>query len=135
MSDSYKRPIPSDAGGFISLDEMNELTKNHDDDHVNQKSFGTHVKAMCYGKDKVLELLDQPGAVALRIYYGIKVDTDGDGRKEKKMILVAVNEEGDDILPTPITETDKTVAVAKTLEAKILDSGVPCPEYCSGKLP
>lgn len=135
MSDSYKRPIPSDAGGFISLDEMNELTKNHDDDHVNQKSFGTHVKAMCYGKDKVLELLDQPGAVALRIYYGIKIDTDGDGIKEKKMILVAVNEEGDDILPTPITETDKTVAVAKTLQAKILDSGVPCPEYCSGKRP
>ncbi|MGO4291508.1 hypothetical protein [Chitinophaga sp. RAB17] len=135
MSDSYKRPIPSDAGGFISLDEMNELTKNHDDDHVNQKSFGTHVKAMCYGKDKVLELLDQPGAVALRIYYGIKIDTDGDGIKEKKMILVAVNEEGDDILPTPITETDKTIAVAKTLQAKILDSGVPCPEYCSGKRP
>lgn len=133
MSDSYKRPIASDTGGYISLDEMNELTGNHDADHANQKSMEPHVKAMCFGKDKILELLDQPGATALRIYYGIKIDVDGDGRKEKKMVLVAVNEEGDDILPveTPPTATG---AVAKTM-ALILDQGVPCPQYCSGKRP
>lgn len=136
MSDFPKRPIPSDAGGFISLEEMNTLTKNHDDDHANQKSFGTHVKAMCFGRDKILELLDQPDAVALRIYYGIKVDTDGDGIKEKKMILVAVDSEGNDIVPTE--EDAKAVtggAVSKAMMAKILDSGIPCPEFCSKPKP
>lgn len=133
MSDSSKRPIPSDAGGFISLEEMNELTGNHDAEHANQKSLDTHVKAMCFGKDKVLELLDQPGATALRIYYGIKIDTDGDGIKEKKMILVAVDEEGNDILPVEAAPT-ASGAVAKTM-ALILDQGMPCPQYCSGKKP
>ncbi|SEW50843.1 hypothetical protein [Chitinophaga arvensicola] len=131
MSDFPKRPIPSDTGAFISLDEMTTLTKNHDDDHVNQKSFGTHVKAMCFGKDKIIELLDQPGATALRIYYGIKIDTDGDGIKEKKMILVAVDEHGNDILPSETPASGPEGIVAKGAMALILDSGMPCPEYCS----
>lgn len=134
MSDSYKRPISSDTGGFISLERMNELTGNHDAEHANQKSMEPHVKAMCFGKDKILELLDQPGATALRIYYGINIDTDGDGIKEKKMILVAVDEEGDDILPVEAAPT-ASGAVAKTMQAKILDEGMPCPQYCSGKRP
>jgi hypothetical protein len=135
MSDATKRPIPSDAGAFISLEEMNQLTKNHDDEHANQKSLDPHVKAICFGKDKVLELLDQPGATALRIYYGLKIDTDGDGIKEKKMVLVAVDENGDDIVPVEAAPT-ATGAVAKTMNtAKILDQGVPCPQYCSGKRP
>jgi hypothetical protein len=135
MSDFPKRPIPSDTGAFISLEEMTTLTNNHDEDHVNQKSFGTHVKAMCFGKDKIIELLDQPGATALRIYYGIKVDTDGDGIKEKKMILVAVDEEGNDILPSETTNAAPGGVVSKGAMAKILDSGLPCPEYCSKPKP
>jgi len=134
MSDSYKRPISSDTGGFISLERMQELTGNHDAEHANQKSLEPHVKAMCFGKDKILELLDQPGATALRIYYGIHIDTDGDGIKEKKMVLVAVNEEGDDILPVEAAPSP-TGAVAKTAPALILDEGMPCPQYCSGKRP
>lgn len=135
MSDSSKRPIPSDAGEFISLEEMTELTSNHDAEFVAQKSLGDHVKAMCFGKDKIIELLDQPNAVALRIYYGIKIDTDGDGIKEKKMVLVAVDDKGNDILP-PSQEEAKAAAAAgiqsKGLSGKILDAGIPCPTYCSG---
>ncbi|PSL43325.1 hypothetical protein CLV51_10814 [Chitinophaga niastensis] len=141
MSDSTKRPIPSDAGAFISLEEMNTLTRNHDDDHAiasaNQKSLtGHHIKAMCFGKDKVLELLDHPDATALRIYYGLKVDTDGSGVKEKKMVLVAVDSDGNDILPTPEVPATATGAVAKSMStAKILDAGLPCPDYCGGTKP
>ncbi|RFS18837.1 hypothetical protein DVR12_26000 [Chitinophaga silvatica] len=135
MSESKKRPIPADTGAFISLEEMNVLTDNHDAEFAAQKSFGQHVKAICFGRDKIIELLDQPGAVALRIYYGLKIDTDGDGIKEKKMVLVAVDEEGNDILP-PSAEQAKAAAAAgiqsKELSAKILDAGVPCPTFCSG---
>ena len=136
MSDSTKRPIPSDAGAFISLEEMNVLTKNHDDQHANQKSLDPHIKAICFGKDKVLELLDQPGATALRIYFGLKIDTDGDGIKEKKMVLVAVDENGNDILPVPQDAAALSSGIqSKTMQAKILDAGLPCPSYCGGKLP
>jgi hypothetical protein len=135
MNDSTKRPIPSDAGAFISLEEMNALTDNHNAEFAAQKSIDPHVKAICFGKDKVIELLDQPGAVALRIYYGLKIDTDGDGIKEKKMVLVAVNENGDDILP-PSAEEAKAAAASgvqsKELSGKILDAGLPCPQFCTG---
>ncbi|MFY0255696.1 hypothetical protein ACDQ55_17275 [Chitinophaga sp. 30R24] len=134
MGNSTKKTISSDTGAFISLAEMKTLTKNHDDDHANQKSFDSHVRAMCFGKDKIIELLDQPGAVALRIYYGIKIDTDGDGIKEKKMILVAVDEHGNDIVPseTPaVAPADGIVSKAMAM-GKILDSGLPCPQFCSG---
>lgn len=131
MSDSTQRPIPADAGGFISREEMEILCKNHDDEHAQQKSMGTHVKAMCFGKDKVMELLNHPDCTALRIYYGLKIDTDGDGIKEKKMVLVAVDSEGNDILPPG--GDPATGAVAKSMTtARILDQGLPCPTYCSG---
>ncbi|MBO9731091.1 MAG: hypothetical protein J7623_20810 [Chitinophaga sp.] len=140
MSDSNKRPIPSDAGAFISLDEMNILTKNHDDDHAaasaHQKTLNPHIKAICFGRDKVLELLDQPGATALRIYFGLKIDTDGDGIKEKKMVLVAVDEKGNDILPLPEDPAALSSGIqSKSMQAKILDAGLPCPSYCNGKQP
>lgn len=131
MSDSTKRPIPADAGGFISREEMEILTKNHDDEHANQKSLDGHVKAMCFGKDKVIELLSHPDCTAVRIYYGLKIDTDGDGIKEKKMVLVAVDSEGNDILPP--AEDKATGSVAKSMStARILDQGLPCPAYCTG---
>ncbi|WP_161964321.1 MULTISPECIES: hypothetical protein [Chitinophaga] len=131
MSDSTQRPIPADAGGFISREEMEILTKNHDDEHAQQKALGGHVKAMCFGKDKVMELLDHPDCTALRIYYGLKIDTDGDGIKEKKMVLVAVDSDGNDILPP--AGDPATGSVAKSMvSAKILDQGLPCPQYCSG---
>ncbi|NSL86573.1 hypothetical protein [Chitinophaga solisilvae] len=134
MSDSPRRPIPADAGDFISRAEMDLLCKNHDDDHANQKSLNGHVKAMCFGKDKIQQLLDQPGCTAVRIYYGLKIDTDGDGIKEKKMVLVAVDEDGNDILPP--AGDPATGAVAKSMSsALILDQGIPCPEYCSTKPP
>ncbi|HVI43342.1 MAG TPA: hypothetical protein VM802_00665 [Chitinophaga sp.] len=135
MSDYAKRPIPSDAGGFISREEMDLLTKNYDDEHAvqNQKSFKGHVKAMCFGKDKIIQLLSHPDCVAVRIYYGLKIDTDNDGIKEKKMVLVAVDKNGNDILPPPVDK--HTGSVAKSMSASramILDDGHPCPDYCSG---
>ncbi|CAL1518343.1 hypothetical protein [Chitinophaga sp. MM2321] len=134
MSEFTKRPIPSDAGGFISREEMDVLTKNHDDEHANQKSLNGHIKAMCFGKDKVVELLNHPDCTALRIYYGVKIDTDGDGIKEKKMILVAVDANGNDILPP--SGDAATGSVAKSMSsALILDQGLPCPDYCGGNPP
>ncbi|WP_143310838.1 hypothetical protein [Chitinophaga vietnamensis] len=139
MNDSpQRRPIHSDAGGFISREEMDTLCQNYDNEHASQKSMGTHVKAMCFGRDKVIELLSQPGATALRIYYGLKVDTNGDGIKEKKMVLVAVDENGNDILPPHAAQDsngNQIMAKSMAAQAVILDGGLPCPQYCTGNPP
>ncbi|RAJ79214.1 hypothetical protein CLV59_106275 [Chitinophaga dinghuensis] len=129
MSDSQsKRPSIADAGGFISKERMQTLLTNYEKDHADQKATDI-VKAMCFSKDKVLELLADDRAVGLRIYYGIHIDTDGDGIKEKKMVLVATDANGDDILPADVTLDGGIQAKSAGL---ILDDGLPCPNYCGG---
>ncbi|NIG56112.1 hypothetical protein [Chitinophaga sp. Cy-1792] len=121
-----KRPNISEFGGFISKDEMDRLLGNYSDDHGDQKS-PDFVKAMCFSKDKVLELLAQNNAAGLRIYYGLHL-TD-DNQREKKMVLVATDADGCDILPTGVTSGD--LMGSKGGSGLILDQGVPCPQFCS----
>ncbi|MCW3465599.1 hypothetical protein [Chitinophaga nivalis] len=127
--------LNAESGDFISLDEMQLLCKNHDEDnarsHAQQKSMKQPVRAIYFGKEKVMQLLSHPDCIGLRIYYGLKIDTDGDGIKEKKMVLVAVDEHGNDILPAA-TPAGAGNNVAKSMSrAAILDGGVPCPEFCT----
>jgi hypothetical protein len=124
-----KKPFPPDAGEFISLDEAMKLRLNYDNDQT-QKKKKDFTKAFAFGKDKVIELLSHPECVGLRIYYGIKIDSDGDGIKEKKMVLVGVDKNGDDILPAGPTDA---VAKAAGSTALVLDGGLPCPVSCSTK--
>jgi len=129
MSDSQsKRPSIADAGGFISKDRMNELLSNYEKEHANQKGTDI-VKAMCFSKDKVLELLADDRAVGLRIYYGVHINTDGEEMREKKMVLVATDANGNDILPADVTLDGGVQAKSANL---ILDDGLPCPTYCGG---
>ncbi|MBV7529953.1 hypothetical protein [Chitinophaga sp. sic0106] len=121
------RPSISEAGGFISKERMDTLLGNYAAEHADQKS-ADFVKAMCFSKDKVLELLADDRAAGLRIYYGIHIDTDGDGIKEKKMVLVATDANGDDILPAGVSLD----GVQSKDMALILDEGLPCPQYCGG---
>lgn len=129
MSTNAKKPFPPDAGEFISLETAMKLRLNYDNDQ-SQKKKKDYTKALCFSKDKVIELLSHPDCVALRIYYAIKIDTDGDGVKEKTMVLVAVDKNGDDILPAGPTEA---VAKGAGSTALLLDGGLPCPLYCSTK--
>ncbi|MBV8251188.1 MAG: hypothetical protein JO154_01175 [Chitinophaga sp.] len=129
MSDSQsKRPSIADAGGFISKERMNELLSNYEKEHAGQKATDI-VKAMCFSKDKVLELLADDRAAGLRIYYGVHIDAEGDQIKEKKMVLVATDADGNDILPADVTLDGGIQAKSANL---ILDEGLPCPNYCGG---
>lgn len=66
----------------------------------------------------VNKLLSAEGCTFLRIYYGMKKDNNTDA------ILVAVNANGEDILPS-----DSSVTVSGT-NALILEDGFRCPEAC-----
>lgn len=88
-------------GGMISLQEAAGLTANYRAAHAGQ------VLASFYGKDHIQALLNQTGAMGIRIYYGI------DNQGEKQMVLVAADANGNDIL------------------GLTLEQGYPCPKYCS----
>jgi hypothetical protein len=95
-----KEYVPT-SGEFITPQEAAAMTAKYRDKNPNK------VKAHYLGKTKIQQLLDQSGAVGIRIYYGI------DETNKQQVILVGVNSSGNDIL------------------SLILDRGMPCPSDCS----
>ncbi|MFN3444881.1 MAG: hypothetical protein ACK44D_04005 [Bacteroidia bacterium] len=87
----------------ISLAEASELTANYRNAQTDD-----YIKAEYFGKNAVLDLLDQDACVGMRIYYG--QDTSG----VKKLVLVGVDGSGDDLV-----------------SGVILEYGIPCPTSCS----
>jgi hypothetical protein len=71
----------------------------------------------------VQKLLATEGAAFLRVYYGMKENDEVDA------ILVAVNAEGEDILPSA------TTSLVTSDGALILEDGFRCPEFCPGDSP
>ena len=83
----------------ISLAEAAALTKSY--------RAASEEKAGAFHKDQVLELLNQPGCVALRIYYGRQADG------KPALVLTGVDK----------ADSDITAGV-------ILEQHLPCPPYC-----
>ena len=85
----------------IGLAEAAALTKSYRAAKVSEE------KAGAFHKDQVLELLNQPGCVALRIYYGHQADG------TPALVLTGMDKEDKDV-------TGGT----------ILEEHFPCPPYC-----
>ena len=68
-----------------------------------QKIDVANPKAHAFGREKILEVLDQIDCVGLKIYHGLE-----DGKKT--LVLVGVNDEGDDIVSG--LKIDKSIACA-----------------------
>lgn len=69
-------------------------------------------KAHAFGKNKIEELLDQTDCVGFRAYYAI------DNTGAKQLVLVGINEDGEDLH-----------------DGIILDKSVPCPVACDEASP
>lgn len=89
-------------GEFISIDKGGQLTAAW------RGGGNGDIKGGFLGKDKIQELLDQSGAMGIRIYFG--QDTRGD----KTVVLVAADADENDILANNL----------------VLDQIVPCPNRC-----
>ena len=71
-----------------------------------------------FEKEAIQRLLDTPGCVSFRIYYGMKADDQVDA------ILVAADAEGKDMLPNLTTDASDTD------DPVILEDGYRCPDLC-----
>ena len=69
------------------------------------------------------QLLAQPGVFGMRIYHGL----DKNGRY--RMVLVGVDQNGDDIVKAPPKRGTAKARAAG--DAFLLDSHFPCPPFCA----
>ena len=76
-----------------------------------------------FEKDVIQKLLNTTGCASFRIYYGMKADEQVDA------ILVAVDAEGNDILP-PLAN-----AATGTTDPVIIEDGYRCPDDCPPSSP
>ncbi len=82
--------------------------------YVNSSRFSanSNIKAHLVGKNKINDLLNQSGCLALRIYYITKISG---GISTPDLVVVGVDKDGNDILAN----------------AKVLNSMLPCPSHCA----
>ncbi len=98
-------------GGFVSEALLKKWIQQHEDHHA--------VKAHFYGKEILTKILNRPGCMGIRIYYGI------DDSAKKQLILIGADEKGKDLWPSSSTGKLKGTNVDGA------DQGVPCPPWCS----
>lgn len=92
----------------ISLNEAAELTQRFRD---NLPVIDNTI-AEYFGRSALEDLLSQNSCVGIRIYYGI------DSSTKKRLVIVGVNSEGNDLF-----------------EGNLLEHGGICPLYCSENNP
>jgi hypothetical protein len=90
-----------DEGQFITLEEAVEWTRNYRDANP------TGVKGHFYGKEKLMDILNQSGAMGIRIYQAI------DNSGAECLVLVAADAEEGDLY-----------------DGLLLERGFPCPPIC-----
>lgn len=87
----------------ISLTEASELTANY-----RNAQTGSYIKAEYFGKNAILDLLNQDSCIGMRVYYGL--NSEG----VQKLVLVGVDTNGDDLT-----------------SGLIMEHGLLCPTNCS----
>jgi hypothetical protein len=90
-------PLTGNEDHDIDLSTASDWTANYRATVPTTAILGNY-----FGKTAVQELLDQEGAIGIRIYYAI----DGDG--EKRLILVGVDGDGDDLYEGALAELART---------------------------
>ena len=88
-----------DEGSIVTLDEAAGWTANYRETITTGEIIGQFV-----GREKLLEILNQPGCKGIRIYYGIGDDG------LKNMILVGATADEDDMIEGIIVEKIKPSA-------------------------
>jgi hypothetical protein len=102
-------PTPSN---FISFTEGGKMTRRYRQIHL----LPGYIKGGLFPKAVIQTLLDQPGCVGMRFYYGINDDF------RQALILVGVDAAGNDMVTEPSGGLPGNVC---------LDVSAPCPPLCS----
>jgi hypothetical protein len=102
-------------GSPVTLATAKKWTKNYRD-----KNEGKEViKAHFFGKEKIIQLLDLPESVGIRMYYGVNDEN------ENVLLLVGTKADQNNILPQ-----DENEMIDGSSGAMVLDVSSWCPPFC-----
>jgi hypothetical protein len=122
----------------IPLDQAAAMTRRYRENKtiILKPEYPPEILALCetFNKDAIVALGDIPGAVGIRIYYGMDEDL------LCHAILVAVDDKGADILPPAATGTTAARALAALDDdddddGDILEDSLRCPTVCPPESP
>ncbi len=99
--------LPEKKDQTVTLDNASKLTASY-----RKANPGSAIKAAGFWRESVQKILDQPGCVALRAYFGQNPDG------SPALVLVGVDQKGDDL----------TAGV-------LSDEHFPCPPFCAAPNP
>lgn len=97
----------ADAGQFISLEQAKQFVANY----KNLPGSGP-IRAHGFGKNKLLEVINQPNAIGARFYHGYEQLPNGTFKQN--LVVIGVNAANEDIMDTN----------------KILEFSNTCPPSC-----
>lgn len=135
-----KKKFATDTGEFVSEEEAKRLRGNFCSRSKRRWNHDEYTQGYFFGRDRLLALLNcQDDIAGLRIFYG--ADTDNDGIDDHKMVIYAVDHNGDNVLyrgddlptigagagdpPPPPPPGGGTSGGGKAL-----DGGMACPTAC-----
>jgi hypothetical protein len=100
--------------------DMTTLFRAEKDNIVNPKFIGQNILPVCQTFDRAVfdAILAEQGCVKMRIYSGLTP------KLQLKAIIVAVNDQDEDILPSATSTLSATDGIF------IAEDGQPCPPYC-----
>ena len=94
-------------GDFVTITDASAWTAAYRSNNPNA------TKAHFFGRNKLMEILGQPGCVGIRAYYAI------DAQQKKQLVLVGANSSEKDMLDAGL----------------VLDQAAPCPNNCDTASP
>ncbi len=108
--------------GFISLNKAIEMTSRYRQNKnavIDPAFSGNDILAICdtINKAALETLLAKSGCTAIRLYYGMNADL------QLRPILVAVNQNDEDMLPASMGNNDM-------VGTDIVDDTIKCPPIC-----
>lgn len=114
--------LPQEGSHFVSLAQAKEMTARYraqKEKILAPEYQGKDILLICetYSRDAFDALLAEADAAGIRIYFGMSPEL------QVRVIAVAVNKEGQDLLP------DETDAAASSGD-KIVEEGQTCPPVC-----
>ncbi|WP_343330909.1 hypothetical protein [Polaribacter staleyi] len=130
-----KTPVPTPSKvNTISLDEAKKWAENW---RNLESDYNKYHKCRAFNIPKIdlQEVLAEDGVESIRAYIGVKESTNSKGEKEyeEKLMIVGVDENGKDMLPS--ATKGNTLAAESADDSGIFDFTDPCPSACDSDSP
>ncbi|GAB3227568.1 hypothetical protein GCM10027346_11080 [Hymenobacter seoulensis] len=120
-------PTSDTLNNSFTLDQASDWTRRYREQHDGR------VKGHIFSRATLEAILAQPNCEGVRVYYG------RDEQNDRRLIMVGIDAQDNDLLETPLPAAQSFAALDTTEESPMMAAtdagtvgpGKPCPPYCS----